>query len=190
MLGRGIWAMALRLAIGALASLAGLAGLTALWPSAKPPAAEVRVDAGRSTRLLLAIDLAVLAAKDYVRAQDAIVGREFDQGLRRVHDLVARLEKEDEPGRAAARAVESELLRIEALVRGAAAGDHARATQIAEARDRIAGTMTLLHSADTRPLQTGGDETTALAYKLGGAGLATLGLCFAGGVGLARLCVA
>ena len=55
-----------------MASLAGVAGLSALWPSTPPPpAAETRVDATRSTKLLLAIDLAVLAGKDYVREEDS-----------------------------------------------------------------------------------------------------------------------
>ena len=48
--------------------------------------------------------------------------------------------------------------------------------------------MTELHSADLRRMAP--DVASAMSYKLGGAGLATLGLCFAGGVGLARMCVA
>jgi hypothetical protein len=188
--GKRVWAIALRLAIGAATGVAGLAGLNVLWPAATPPMPEIRVDAGRSTRLLLAIDLAVLAAKDYVKAQDPTVGHEFDQGLRRVQDLVARLEREDEPGQAAARTVQTELLRIEAIVRGVRGSAGAdRVTEIAESRDRIAGTMTLLHTADARQVEGTADDASAVAFKVGGAGLATLGLCFAGGVGLARLCV-
>jgi hypothetical protein len=191
LLGKGIWAIALRLAIGAAASLAGIAGMNALWPSAPPPAQEAKVDASRSTRILLAIDLAVLAAKDYVKGEEpTVAGREFDEGIRRIQELVTRLEREDEAARTTARAVESELLRIETIVRSAQASDGARrAAEIAQRRDRIASVMTELHASDLRRVDTTSDPATSMTFKLGGAGLATLGLCFAGGVGLAKMCV-
>lgn len=170
--GQGIWTTGLRLTIGATVSLVGVS----LWPGPPPPAAETRVDVNRSTRLLLAIDLVVLAAKDCVKGHEpALAAREFDQGLRHVHELVISLEREDSTARFSAHAVESEMVGIETLVR-TAAGEHdaRRVEELARRRDRIASLMTNLHVADLRRQELRTDGPTVMMPKLDGAGLTTL----------------
>jgi len=170
--GRGIWERALRLTVGATAVLVSVS----LWPGPPPPAGETRVDVNRSTRLLLAIDLVVLAAKDCVKGRDpALAVREFDLGLRQVQELVVDLERDDPTLRLSAHAVESEMVGIETVVRAATGGLGAgRVEEIARRRDRIAAMMTDLHLADLRRHERRTDGPPVRPPKLGGAGLATL----------------
>lgn len=196
LLGGSVVGFLLRLVVtGFLSTFA----LQQIWPTgADTQRATPVVELNRAGHVLLSLDMIVVALQQYARTGDPAEHRAFEQRLSRFHETLALLQTSGEDERRVAMALSEQARRIESVGRMLVSIPDPRTDgaalrhvdQLNQLRDGAVLDVNRLREADIRLTAKSGQPPAGLVDQLGGAGLATLGLCLAGGLAAARFCVA